>query len=288
MTPGESGRTIGERLRAAAAELTAAGIDSAALEARLLMAHSLGLDRATPLDRSMVANFTGFDALLARRLAREPLAFITGRQGFWTLDLAVSPATLIPRADSETLISAAIAARPARDVATILDLGTGTGCLLLAALVEFRHAFGVGVDLSPAAAALAAKNARSNGLAARAIFLAGCWAEALAGHFDLILSNPPYIPARDIEGLMPEVARHEPATALDGGADGLDAYRTILADLPRLLAPGGHAILELGAGQAATVSALARQAGLSVVTCQADLGDIPRALVLSPATPETA
>ncbi len=271
--------TAGEVLRAAAVALQQAGIDMPRLEARLLLAHALGLDRSVLIDRGREIDPTGFQTLLARRLTHEPLALITGHQGFWTLDLEVSRDTLIPRADSETLVSAAIAhctAPPGR----ILDLGTGTGCLLLACLVEFPQAFGVGIDLSPAAASLARRNAARNNLADHASFLAGDWAQAITGRFELVLSNPPYIPQGEIAGLMPEVARHEPARALDGGADGLDAYRVILAEMPRLLVPGGVGVLELGAGQDGDVGTLARDAGLETVALCADLGGIARALVL--------
>lgn len=270
---------IGELLRDAAVRLAQVGIDSARLEARLLLAHALGVDRSVFIDRNRTIDPTGFENVLARRLTHEPLAFITGTQGFWTLDLAVAPDTLIPRADSETLILAAkehCTAPPQ----TILDLGTGTGALLLAALVEFPAAFGVGVDLSQGAARLAARNARAHGLHARSAFLCGAWAAALEGRFDLVLSNPPYIATDDIAGLMPEVARFEPASALDGGADGLDCYRTLMHVLPHVLAPGGVAILELGAGQAEAVTELGIQVGLSSVALKADLGRIPRALVL--------
>ncbi len=271
--------TIGDLLRNAAQRLAAQGIDSAALEARLLLAHALGVERHVYLDRRSPIDPAAFEALLARRLAHEPLAFITGHQGFWTLDLAVSPDTLIPRADSETLILAA------KDHCTppprmILDIGTGTGALLLAALVEFPNAFGVGVDISAGAAGLAARNARATGLHDRAAFVCGTWDAALAGRFDLVLSNPPYIPSSEIAGLMPEVALFEPASALDGGADGLDGYRALMALLPRVLAPSGIAVLELGAGQASAVTDLATRRGLTRVALKADLGGIPRALVL--------
>ncbi len=273
---------IAQLLRDAATALAAAGIDSAPLEARLLLAHTLGIDRSAPLDRSRDIDPAPFQTLLARRLTHEPLAFITGHQGFWTLELAVSPATLIPRADSETLISAAIDASAERPPARILDLGTGTGCLLLAALSEFPQAFGVGIDLSPAAAALAAHNARHNGLASRAVFLAGSWAAAINTRFDLVLSNPPYIPGGDIPALMPEVAQFEPGRALDGGPDGLDAYRALAAALPGLLTAQGCAILEIGEGQGSDVTAIMAESGLATVTLMADLGGIPRALVLRP------
>jgi release factor glutamine methyltransferase len=270
---------IGDLLRQAAAQLAQVGIDSARLEARLLLAHALGVDRSMFLDRRRIIDPAGFETLLARRLAHEPLAFITGMQGFWTLDLAVSPHTLIPRADSETLILAAKehCCTPPR---TILDLGTGTGALLLSVLVEFPAAFGVGVDLSPGAAALAARNARTNGLENRSAILCAAWDAALASQFDLVLSNPPYIATDDITRLMPEVAYFEPASALDGGVDGLDGYRALMNLLPRVLAPEGIAILELGAGQAEAVTELATPMGLSSVALKADLGGIPRALVL--------
>ncbi len=255
--------------------LRAAGIEAPRLEARLLLGHALGLSQEALLrDRDAVVPAGVFDALVARRAAREPLALIVGRKEFWGLDLAVSPATLIPRPETETLIEAAIEAFPERcAVRCILDLGTGTGALLLAALAEFPRAFGVGVDLNPAAAMLAAGNAARLGLAPRAAFLSGDWATALAGRFDLVLSNPPYIASGEIAGLMPEVARFEPHAALDGGPDGLGAYRHVIADLPRLLAATGTAILELGAGQADAVGAIAGMVGFSP-DLRADLGGI--------------
>ena len=258
------------------------------MEARRLLAHVLNKseeallrDPRAPVPADQAQQFA---ALLARRVAHEPFAYLTGRVGFWTLDLEVSPATLIPRADSETLVEAALDACPDKGAPlSVLDLGTGTGALLLAVLSELPAASGVGVDLKPEAAALAARNAARLGLAGRARILAGDWAAALAGRFDLILCNPPYIESAVIPALMPEVARHEPASALDGGADGLDAYRRIIADLPRLLAPRGVAVLELGQGQQAAVEALAKAAGLTPEACRADLGGVPRALVLRPA-----
>jgi release factor glutamine methyltransferase len=252
------------------------------LEARLLLAHALGLTRADLIrDPNRPVETGAFDDLLARRLRNAPLAHILGRREFWSLEFEVSPATLIPRPDSETLIEAALArfaaAPPPR---RILDLGTGTGCLLLALLHEFPAAVGIGIDIAPDAAGLARRNAIRLGLADRAAFIAGDWTAGIRGRFDLVISNPPYIPAAAIAGLMPEVARHEPRRALDGGADGCDAYRAILGDLPDRLLPGGIAILELGAGQAADVSSLARQAGFAT-SLHLDLAGIPRALVLS-------
>jgi release factor glutamine methyltransferase len=259
------------------------------MEARLLLSHVLDC-RAEDLlrdPRAAVAldQAQRFAGLVQRRVQREPMAFLLGWQEFWSLRFAVSPATLIPRADSESLVEAALAGFPDRGAPLrVLDLGTGTGCLLLAVLSEFPNATGVGLDRSAAAAALAASNARALGLAGRAAFLVADWAAPLAGRFDLVLSNPPYIEAAAIPALMPEVARHEPASALDGGADGLAAYRAILAELPRLLAPAGKAVLELGAGQGPAVAALARQVGLERVDLRPDLGGIDRALVVSART----
>ncbi len=283
---GTTGALIGQ----ARAALAAARIESAGLEARLLVAHALGLEPASLLLGSeTVHDAPLLPALLARRAAREPLALILGRREFWSLDLAVSAATLVPRPETETLIEAALAARPDRGaVRRILDLGTGTGCLLLAALGEFPAAWGLGVDLAPAAAALAAANAARLGLAPRAAFLCADWAASIAGRFDLVLANPPYIESAAIAGLMPEVARHEPRRALDGGADGLDAYRRIVASLPRLLGPGGVAVLELGQGQADAVAGLAREAGLAAPALRADLAGIPRALILEGDPPAAA
>jgi release factor glutamine methyltransferase len=267
-------------LNRATARLAAAGIDSPAREARLLAAHLLDLSpRALP-DPAQPIDTARFEALVARRESHEPMALITGRQGFWTLDLAVSPATLIPRPDSETLIEAALAALPNRAaVRTVLDLGTGTGCLLLAALAEFPEAWGLGIDLNPDAIRLACANALASGLP-RAQFIVGRWAEAISVRFDLILANPPYIETEAVAALMPEVALFEPRLALDGGADGLDAYRAILPTLPKLLAPGGIAILEIGAGQAASVTKLAHAAGFAAPGLRHDLGGHARAVVL--------
>ncbi|MGI4953500.1 MAG: peptide chain release factor N(5)-glutamine methyltransferase [Janthinobacterium lividum] len=271
--------TVGDALRHGAAMLSAAGVESPRLEARLLLAHAAGLRQDALLrDREASVEMTPYAALLARRVAREPLALITGEQEFWSLTFAVSGDTLIPRPDSETLIEAALAARPGRaGTRSILDLGTGTGCLLLAALTEYPAAWGVGVDLSPGAAALARRNAAALGLSGRAAMVCARWDDALDGRFDLVLSNPPYISGADIAGLMPEVALHEPRLALDGGPDGLDAYRVLLRRMPALLRPGGTAVLELGAGQAAAVSGLAEG---WTVALRRDLAGIERAIVL--------
>ena len=271
--------TVGDALRHGAEMLSAAGVEAPRLEARLLLAHAAGLRQDALLrDRDASVEMAPYAALLARRAAREPLALITGEQEFWSLPFAVSGDTLIPRPDSETLIEAALAARPDRaGTRSILDLGTGTGCLLLAALTEYPAAWGIGVDLSPGAAALARRNAAALGLSSRAAMLCAHWDDALDARFDLVLSNPPYIPGADIAGLMPEVALHEPRRALDGGPDGLDAYRALLRRMPALLQPGGTAVLELGAGQAAAVRGLAEG---WTAALRRDLAGIERAIVL--------
>jgi release factor glutamine methyltransferase len=236
-------------------------------------------------DPAAPADIARLEPLVARREAREPLALIVGHREFWSLQFAVSPATLIPRPESETLIEAAVAAFAARPPPRrVLDLGTGTGCLLLAALSEFPAAFGVGVDRATEAAALAARNAAALDLADRALFVCGDWADALVARFDLVLCNPPYIRTADLADLMPEVARYEPRTALDGGTDGFAAWRRLLPALPRLLNPQGVAVLELGAGQAKIAIGLARQAGFAA-DARPDLAGIPRALVLLAASP---
>jgi len=262
--------------------LRAAGIDNPRREARLLLAHALEISMPDLVrDPDRLADPAPYETVLARRAAREPLAYILGAREFWSLKFAVSPATLIPRPESETLIETALAlfadrAPPRR----ILDLGTGSGCLLLTVLHEFPQAFGIGTDRSFPAARLAATNAALLGLADRAAVLCADWSTPLRGHFDLILCNPPYIPTSEVSGLMPEVARYEPVAALDGGPDGLVAYRQIIVTLRCLLRRDGVAILELGAGQDAGVARLAVDCDL-VATTRPDLAGIPRAMVLT-------
>jgi release factor glutamine methyltransferase len=283
----EPGESVGAFLCQAGQVLRAAAVEAPRLEARLLLSHAMGCrqedllrDPGAPVPAPAQAVFR---EILAARARNVPMAYLLGHEGFWTLDLLSTPATLIPRGDTETLVEAALSAFPDRTaVSRVLDLGTGTGALLLAVLSECPGAFGVGVDRSPEAAALARANAERNGLADRVAILAGDWAAALEGRFDLILSNPPYIESAAIPGLMPEVALHEPALALDGGPDGLDAYRALAVVIPRLLAPWGRAVLELGQGQQPAVEALMRGAGLRPLECRPDLGRIPRALVLGP------
>lgn len=284
----DPGGSVGAFLCQAGQVLRAAGVASPRHEARLLLAHAMGC-REEDLLRDARAVVPApaaqaFGALLRRRAGREPMAYLLGATGFWTLMLEVSPATLIPRADSEAIVEAALAAFEAPErVRRVLDLGTGTGALLLAVLSEWPWASGVGVDVSAEVAALAARNAAANGMADRAAFFCGDWAEAIAGGFDLVLSNPPYVESSEVGRLMPDVARHEPARALDGGADGFEAYRRILLSLPALLAPGGRAVLEIGQGQRPGLEALARAGGLRPAGVRRDLGGIERAVVLAPA-----
>jgi release factor glutamine methyltransferase len=275
--------TVAETLNAGARRLAESGIDNPRLESRLLLAHAIGStseDLIRDLHRAIDA--PDFDRLVARRSAREPLAYILGWREFWSLKFHVSPATLIPRPESETVVEAALRLVPNRRAPVrVLDLGTGTGCLLLAFLHERDVAFGIGTDRSTEAARLARGNAANLGLADRSAFLCGNWDGALNARFDLVLSNPPYVATPDLARLMPDVAEYEPSTALDGGVDGLTAYRAILDALPRLLAPGGSAVLELGLGQYDAVATLAAEAGLRAGFTP-DLAGIPRAMILRP------
>jgi release factor glutamine methyltransferase len=278
--------TIAEAIRAGAARLDGIA-DNPRLESRVLLSHALGLTRNDLIrDPERRIETAVFEALLTRRLGREPLALIVGRREFWSLDFRVSTATLIPRADSETLIEAALAIFADRPPPRrILDLGTGTGCLLLALLAEFPLAFGVGLDRGPDAAALAQANARQLGLIDRAAFLVSDWTNPIAGRFDLIVANPPYIRSADIGSLMPEVACHEPHSALDGGADGYDAYRAIIRNMKHSLEPNGVAVLELGQGQATYVEKLALAVGFDT-SIRLDLAEIPRAIILTSSSVE--
>ncbi len=265
-------------LRAAAVRLAEAGIADALREARWIAARALGTDAAGVLAVDL-AEPAGFAGLVARRAAREPLAYILGDAPFMDITLGVCRATLIPRADSETVVAAALAARTPDEVGRVLDLGTGTGCLLLTVLLALPSAFGVGVDRAPAACDLARANAARLGLQSRAAFVCANWAAPMRGQFDLVLSNPPYIPSADLSTLMPEVTQYEPRLALDGGRDGLAAYRVLLATLPRLLTENGLAVLELGAGQADVVSRLARDKGFTIAF-RRDQGGHDRAMLL--------
>jgi release factor glutamine methyltransferase len=260
---------IAQALRAAAARIER-------FDAEVLLAAALGVDRGALLlapDRRFSPEL--FDSHVARREAGEPVAYITGHREFWSLDLLVTPAVLIPRPDSETLIEAALAT--GISPLSILDLGTGSGALLLAALSEWPAATGLGIDASAAALAVAGRNAERLGLAGRAAFRPGNWGQGLTGRFDLILCNPPYVETG--AELAVDVRDHEPASALFAGPEGLDDYRRLVPQLPALLAPGGIAVIEIGWTQAAAVLALATAAGLAGAV-RHDLAGRDRCIVL--------
>jgi release factor glutamine methyltransferase len=280
------GLTIVAARRALSRRLNDAAIDSAALDARLLVGEVAGLD-LTGLIVHAERHLTDDEAahlaaFAARRIAGEPVARILGVREFWGLPLALSADTLVPRPDTEIVVEAALVylrGEGACESPLILDIGTGSGAILLALLSEVSGAFGVATDISVAALRTARGNARALGLAARAGFVACDYAAALRGPFDLIVSNPPYIPAAAIASLDPEVRDHDPARALDGGADGLDAYRRIIPESVRLLRPGGALVVEIGQGQSDDVAALMRASGLTVSEPpSADLSGIFRAV----------
>jgi release factor glutamine methyltransferase len=263
---------------ARAASALAGRSDTPRLDAELLMAHALGVAReAMLLSRLGDPAPPAFEPLVARRAAAEPIAYIIGRRDFWTIELEVGPGALIPRPDSETLIEAAVAHFAASPPATMLDLGTGPGTLLLAALATWPEARGLGVDASEQALAYARRNAGRLGFAERAEFRLGDWAEGLVGRFELVLCNPPYVEAG--AALPRDVSQWEPAGALYAGADGLADYRRLAPAVPHLLAEGGMACFEIGAGQQDKVSALFAAQGLKVVPHR-DLGGHIRCLAL--------
>lgn len=273
-----------EALAEAAARLRAAGIADAAREARLLFRHVTGLSPAAlaaePGSPVSTAEARRFAAALDARAGRRPLAQITGRRAFWGRDFAVTPDVLDPRPETETLVAAALE----RPYTHVLDLGTGSGCLLLTLLAERPGSHGLGTDLSGPALAVASANAARLGLAARAAFVRADWLAGLPlrrGGYDLIISNPPYIAATEIDGLAPEVAEHEPRQALTPGPDedGLGSYRAIAAALGPALAPQGRAILEVGRGQAMAVGRILAAAGFRVAAPRCDLDQVPRAIV---------
>jgi release factor glutamine methyltransferase len=276
--------SIGACLEKGARHLAEAGIPDARREARLILAHALGIEPVTVLGypERPVDDAGRYENMIARRAAREPLSHLIGRREFWSLEFEVTSATLDPRADSETLVEAALAAIPDRQAAlSIVDFGTGTGCLLLALLSELPNATGIGVDVAEETLAVAQRNATRLGFADRAVFTIGDWGESLVGPVDLIVSNPPYIPAGEIAALQREVAEYEPRRALDGGADGLEAYRRLGPHISRILRPGGLAVLEFGLGQGAAVARLMSAEGLIAQGFSADLAGHDRCLTLA-------
>jgi release factor glutamine methyltransferase len=282
----KDGVSLAEATRLMAQSFSLAGIEDAKVDARALLCHALHIDRARLLadsERNLEAReIAAISTLAARRLKREPVSRIRGRKEFWSLMLEVTPAVLTPRPETETVVEAALDAL-AHDGKTmtklrILDIGTGTGALLLALLAELPTAAGIGTDISAEAIAVARGNAERNGLEARCTFVECDIARGVEGPLDLIVSNPPYIPRDEIASLAPEVRDYAPTIALDGGNDGLDVYRAIAAQAPRLLAPGGRLIVELGAGQEDAVATLFTKAGLQASAARKDLAGTPRAL----------
>ena len=278
------GLTLSRALDKAARELGEAGIGDARHEARLLAAHVLGVTPEAVL-RGQQGVFhgeqaAGFSSCVNARAARRPMAQILGRREFWSLPFRVTEKTLDPRPDSETLIEAVLDMVTDREAPVrILDLGTGTGCLLLALLHALPCATGVGVEVSVDALEVARGNGEALRMAERAQFLAGDWGSGLEEMFHVIVANPPYIPSAGIPGLEPEVASYEPRLALDGGEDGLACYRALLADVTRLLVPWGRLFLEVGAGQAQSVASLCAGHGLTVTGTARDLAGVPRCVV---------
>lgn len=275
--------TIAEAIAVSADRLMQAAVDDPRREARLLVGVALN-KTPTQVFNAVDEVISGDDlekinTMIARRADGEPAAYILGEREFWSLPFKVSPATLIPRPDSETLIEL-ILDHCAKEVPQrILDLGTGSGCLLLALLSEFKNAYGVGVDISADAIAVATANAEDIGMSDRCDFVLGSWMENLLDTFDLIVSNPPYIPTRDIDILDQGVRTFEPMTALDGGDDGLDMYRAIFLSLDRVLSDDGCVVLEIGIGQREDVCRIAKAHGFDLIKHREDIGGIIRALL---------
>ena len=275
----------------AVSELTAAfdsdGLDTPRLDARILVGHAVKLepsllfaraDRVLTNEESVLVR-----AYAARRQQHEPVSRIIGHRGFWGMDFTLTPDTLDPRADTETLVAAVLNFKTATAAPRILDLGTGSGCILLAILKDWPQASGIGVDINPGAVSAAAANAARLGLAARAVFQKGNWADGLGETFDFIVSNPPYIAATELPGLAPEVTRFDPKLALSGGSDGLTAYRALIPSVRRRLAPKGRLFLEIGAKQANSVGGLLTAGGFSLRAEHRDLGGVVRCLEAIPA-----
>lgn len=277
--------TPGQAFSWARAALTSADPDGAALDAKLFVLEAMGR-QATSIH--LLPNVLGNGEQMARlfqfvrrRLAHEPTAYILGRKEFWSLEFLVSPAVLIPRPDSETLIRHALDLRPETDRPyTVLDLGTGSGCLLLSFLHERPNARGLGVDASMGALQIAQENAQKLGLSGRARFALGDWAQGLTGRFDLVLCNPPYIGERERDALAPGVRDHEPQGALFAGPDGLADYVRIAPQLRAILTPGGVAVFEAGRGQADAIARLCAAQGLEPIGIRDDFGGVARSVAV--------
>lgn len=282
----KDGASVSEALNLLAQAFRTAGIEDADVDARLLVGHALHLDRARLIaqsDRILEAReINVINALAARRLKREPVSRILGQKEFWSIALAITPDVLVPRPETETVVEGAldfvVRGGLRMEKLRILDIGTGSGALLLALLRELPNAIGTGTDISTAALKVARENAARCGVEGRCTFVVCDIASIVEGPFDLLVSNPPYIAHDEIMSLAPEVKNYDPTVALDGGADGLAAYRAIAADAKRLLAPGARMFVELGAGQETAVRDLFTNVGLTAGIARPDLAGIPRVL----------
>jgi release factor glutamine methyltransferase len=282
-----AGQTVETARRTLTARFRTGRIDSAELDARILVGAALGLDLSGMIAAAArpvtATEATQIEDFARRRLTGEPVARILGLKEFWGLPLKLSAATLVPRPDTETVVELALemlqAAPPSLDPLRIADIGTGSGAILLALLSELPKAFGIGTDISAAAAQTARANAARLGLAPRAAFVVCDYAAALSDSFDLMVSNPPYIRSAEIAGLAAEVRDHDPLLALDGGIDGLDAYRALIPQAARRLRPGGALVVEAGLGQSGDIGGLMEGAGLTLERpAKADLAGIRRAV----------
>lgn len=283
----DPGMTRGAAQRRLAALFREHGIESATADARVLLCASLGAGHADVVrdpDRPLGRAAAALETFAARRIKREPVSRIIGEREFWTARYAISSDVLDPRPATETLIEAVLdfAARHPRQNWRILDLGTGSGAILCSLLQSLPGSFGVGTDKSPAACKVAQRNLAALGLAGRGHIMCGDWTQALRGPFDVIVSNPPYIPRADIRLLAPDVRDYDPRLALDGGDDGLDAYRAIIRSLPELLALGGFVALEIGSSQKRAVEPLLRGAFDAPVEARLDLDGNWRVMTVSP------
>jgi release factor glutamine methyltransferase len=274
--------TIRETWVSGAERLTAAGIEEARLDARVLLAHTMNLAPGETVSsrEPSAAELARYEELLERRIAREPTAYIIGEREFWSLSFAVGPGVLIPRPESETLIEQAIKVYPDRSaLLDVLDLGTGSGCLILSFLSEYLNARGLGVDRSPDALYWARRNAARHGLESRCAMSQSDWAAGIDGRYDLVFCNPPYLSSAEMRDIAPELSRFEPQAALEGGTDGLAAYRSLGPLVAKALKPDGRAFFEIGSNQGQSAVTVLKQEGLSILAVVNDLAGHPRCIV---------
>ena len=280
-TPRMNQRPVRAVIAEAVARLTTAGVDTPRLDARILLAHALGVRSVELITIEEIGETQQqeFEALLARRVAREPVAYISGLKEFFSLDFEIGPGALIPRPETETLIEAAIREFPDRDAdLNVLDLGTGSGCLIISFLDRYRRATGVAVDASGEALVWASRNGAKHGISGRCEFAQGGW--RVDGSFDVVFANPPYLTDEEFAVTAPEIRIYEPARAFAAGSDGLASYRELAPELAGILKPEGCAFIEVGAGQAPSVSAILGESGLELASVTPDLSGIPRCIVV--------